>query len=393
MKLRSIPRLTLPTITAFGLIIAGASLLLFKLGSLTNGFANNEIQLPGTRAALEQIWQQPFFIPYSLAELATATVLPGNGYTASRIPAVLLGAGTAIMLYCVLKQWYGQRLAIFGTALLLTAPWFLHVSRLATPAVTFPFAMAVVLVLAVWWHRKERSRWTLYATAVLAALILSVPGAIWLLLIVFVIERTHIIASVKAMKLHAGLASVVFLILITPLLHILYKTKTLEWPALLAGAEHRPEVMTYLTDFVRVWQNLFIGGYQNPVFNLASLPVVNLLMSLAFLIGIYLYAQHPKASRTRLLAILWVAGTAIIALPNTINLTYILPILTVLATGGLGYLLHLWLKVFPRNPLARAFGIGLIALLVFFGIAYNIRSYYVAWPNNDATRAAFSRQL
>lgn len=395
MKLRlKKPRLTVESASLALLGIGGVGLLLFRLGSLLPGFAPVEMRLPGIKQVIEQLWNEPLLVPYSLSQLFVTILAPGAGFTASRLPAVLIGGLTAVLLFWVLKQWYGYRLAVFGTALTITAPWFLHVSRLATPAVVYPFTMTLILVLAVLWHRKERSSWLLYLSAVVTALTISVPGGIWLLACVVLIERRNILASYKATKWHALAASLVSLVLLIPLIHTLISTSNRTWSLVPFGYSGQwQSLIDYLQQFGAVWLHIFIGGYKDPLYNLAGLPVISSLLTVACAIGIYLYAKHRKAARTKLLALLWLVGTAVIALPNNVNLTLILPILMVLVTGGIGYLLHLWLKVFPRNPIARGFGIALIGLVIAFGVAYNLRNYFVAWPHNRATTAYFWRQL
>lgn len=371
---------------------AAIGLLLFRLGSLLPGLAAPETALPSVHDALSTVWNQPLWLPETLTQLLVAAILPSAGMTASRLPSVLLGLALVALLYWLLRQWYGYRLAIFGAVLCITAPWFLHLSRLATSDILYPLSMVVLLVLAALWHQAERKKWLVYATSIGVCLLLYIPGVIWLLPGLLLLERRNIAASIKTSKLHTGLAFLLGLITLTPLVHALIVDWRLYRP-LLGIPDVLPSVATYAQQFVQVWGHIFVGGYHKPVYNLAGLPMINILMTLAFVVGVYLYGQHRKAIRTRQLAYWWLAGTAIVALGGPVARSLILPIVFVLAIGGLGYLLHLWLKVFPRNPLARAFGIGLVALVVAFAVAYNLRNYYVAWPHNQATRAAYTRQL
>lgn len=392
MKLRFPSRVTIPATSTILLVLAAAGLLLFRLGSLLPGLAAIEQPLPTVHDSLHTIWHNPLSLPFSACQLLVAIILPTGGYTASRLPSVLLGLLFVGLLYWLLRQWYGQRLAIFGTLLLITAPWFLHVGRLATNSIMYPLVVTIVLVLAAGWHRRQRPRKLLYLSALLAALTLYVPGALWLLLALVITERRNIRASLKRNRLDTVLSTVIAIALILPLLHGLLFGNT-AWQQMLGWYGMPSGVVEYLKQFVMVWAHIFAGGYHQPVYNLAPLAAVNILMALSFVVGMYLYGQHAAASRSRLLLVLWLLGTALIALPGPINASLLLPIVLVLATGGIGYLLHLWLRVFPRNPLARTFGITLMAIVVVFAVAYNIREYYIAWPHNHATRQAFSRKL
>jgi hypothetical protein len=252
--------------------------------------------------------------------------------------------------------------------------------------------MTVLLVLAALWHQAERKKWLLYATGISVCLLLYIPGMIWLLPGLFILERRNIVSSLKAGKAHTGLAFVAALVTLAPLIHAL----SVDWHsyrAFLGIPAQLPSPSDYAQQFIQAWQHIFVGGYNQPVYSLGDLPLVNMLIALAFVVGVYLYGQHRKAIRTRQLLYWWIVGTALIALSGAVALNLILPIVFVLAVGGIGYLLHLWLKVFPRNPLARGFGIGLLAVVVAFAVLYNVRNYFVAWPHNPATRAAYTRQL
>ncbi|HEY1064276.1 MAG TPA: glycosyltransferase family 39 protein [Candidatus Saccharimonadales bacterium] len=392
MKLRSMPRLTMPRVTLFALVGSAVAITLFKLGSLVPGFAGAERQLPSLTDSLQSLWNDPLSLPFTLSQAFVAAIAPSAGYTVSRLPAVLLGLLLVALIYWLLKQWYGTRLALFGVLLLITAPWFLHVARVASPSIQYALAMSIVLVLAMLWHKKERPRKLLYATALAAAGLLYIPGAVWLLICVLLAERHTIIGSIKHNTLHTTLASLLGLAALTPLIHSLI----VDWhryASYLGWFGGLDKITDYGQQFVLVWWHIFVGGYTNPTYNLAGLALTNIFMTLSFVVGLYLYSRHPKATRTRLLLALWLVATALVTLPGPVHISLLLPLVIVVVTGGIGYLLHLWLKVFPRNPLARWFGIGLVALVVLFAVGYNLRSYFVAWPNNADTRTTFSRQL
>jgi hypothetical protein len=308
------------------------------------------------------------------------------------LPSVLLALLLIGAMYWLLRRWYNYRLAIYGTILLMTAPWLLHVGRMATVTVMYPLAMAVLLVLIALWHQQQRSKWLLYGSAVAVAALLYVPGIIWLLIWAVLLERRNIITSLRSGRWHSLAAIILWLVLLVPLGHMLIENWRLYQP-LLGLPSTWPSVLHIGEQFLLTWKYLFIGGYDNPLYNIATLAIVNFLVTIGFVIGLYLYGQHPKAVRTRQLAGFWLIGTLLIAFQGPVAIQLLLPLVLVLAIGGLGYLLHLWLKVFPRNPLARGFGIGIMGLMIAFAVAYNVRNYYVAWPNTAETKATFKQQL
>jgi hypothetical protein len=384
------PRLSLENLTGLAVLVIASSLLLGRLVALLPGMSTYERILPSVSDSLHALWTLPVNLPLVVARGFVAAIAPGSGIGVSRLPGVLLALITACMMYWLLQRWYGYRLALFGMLLFLTAPWFLRVGRLATSDIVFPLGMTTILVLAALWHNPKRGRLLLYATTAVAAVLLYIPGMIWLLLGVLLIERRNVLAQLSASKLHTFLNVLLGIILLLPMIHAL----TLRWQNVhfFVGLPTAwPSPLDFIEQFAHVWQYLFIGGWHNPVYNLGGLPIVDIVIGLFFIVGIYLHAQHPHATRTKTHLYLGLVGALLIAL-QTVSFSLILPIVVVMAVGGVGYLLHLWLKVFPRNPLARGFGIGLMAVVLCFTMAYNVRNYYVAWPHSPVTRAAFQRQ-
>ena len=392
LNLRLKQRLSTQSYVFIAVVLAAVFLLTVRLVKLLPGFAVAEQQLPTVHELLTTIWHQPLELPLHLSRLFVAGLSPYTGIGFSRLPSVLLAFTVVIAMYWLLKRWYNYRLALFGAVLVMTAPWLLHVGRLATVSIVYPFAMVVLLVLIALWHQQDRSKWLLYGTAISAAILLYVPGMVWLLAWGAFFERRNIIASLKTGRWHTAAFVALIAITLVPLGHALYIDWHLYRP-LLGLPDAWPGVLHAIEQFFLTWKYIFIGGYANPLYNVADVALVNFLMTIGFAVGVYLYSLHPKAVRTRQLAGLWLIGTALLALQGPVSIQLILPIVVVLAVGGIGYLLHLWLKVFPRNPLARGFGIGVVGLIIAFAVAYNVRNYFVAWPNSSETKRTFNQQL
>jgi hypothetical protein len=391
MKLRFKPRLSGQSITVLAILLSSLGFLGYHLSSLTAGLQLREQVLPPVSASLERLWNQPLELPLTMSRLLVAAALPDSGTWQARMPSVALGLLIIMLTYWLLLKWYGYRLALFGITLLITTPWFLHVSRLATTDIVYPFGMIILLALAALWHQSKRRLRLLYMSAVAAAIVLYIPGAIWLLVGIALLERRHLLSSLRAGRHHSIAAVAIGLVLLAPLIHALIVNWHM-YRSLLGLPAILPSPLHYLQQFYQVWQHIFISSYNDPLYNIAGLPALDVLTSIAFLVGVYLYAQHRRAVRTKQILYLWLSGTALIALGGPVGLSLLLPVVIVVATCGLGYILHLWLKVFPRNPVARAFGIGLLSLVLVFAVAYNVRNYFVAWPQNATTQALFQAQ-
>lgn len=387
MKLSVKPRLSVRSVTGLSLAISTVTLLTYRLVTLTGSLNWREYYVLNAKTILAQIWNNPVGLPLLLSRLVVSVVIPSVTTFWMRIPSVLLGMILAALLYRLIKRWYGYRLALFGTFMLITAPWYLHSARIATGDIMYPLAMTCLLILAALWHQKERPKWLIYMSIVVVGLTIYVPGMLWLVLCLAVFERRNIAATLKTQKGHASGAIALGLLTVAPLVHAL----VLNWHlyrSFLGLPARWPNPLDYVQNFFQTWQYIFVGGWHVPIANLGGLPIVDILTGISFVVGVYLYAKHPKAVRTRQLLAVWLLGTGLIAF-GSVSIYLLLPIVVVLSIGGIGYLLHLWLKVFPKNPVARSFGIGLICTVILFAVAYNLTNYFIAWPNSPATKAAF----
>ena len=365
-------------------------ILTFRLSSLLP-LTLQESLLPASRILLHNAWHTPVMLPYTAAQISVNALHLSNSLFAARLPSVLTGVIIIGLLFWVMRRWYGQRLALFGGVLLITAPWVLHAARSAGTLIMYPLAMTVCLTLAVAWHRKTVHRWLLYLSALLVAATLYIPGSVWLLLIVLAIEFRPVLTSIKLHRLDSVLSCLLGLILLVPLAHSIITTPALA--RLYAGLlPQLPNIGQFGHNFVAAWLHIFIGHSLDATTSIPGTPIVDILTTVGFIIGIYLYAKHPKAQRSLLLMGLWVIATVLVAF-GMVSILVLLPIVAVLSIGGIGYLLHLWLKVFPRNPLARAMGIGLITLLVASSLTYNVRNYFVAWPHDPVVRSQLLPRL
>jgi hypothetical protein len=111
------------------------------------------------------------------------------------------------------------------------------------------------------------------------------------------------------------------------------------------------------------------------------------------LIGIYFYVRHIRNQRAQLLGIFALIGSLLVALLGAPAMSYIVPVAYLVVGTGLTYFLRRWLLVFPRNPIARSIGIGLVCLVVVVASVYHITSYFIAWRYSPATTAVFREHV
>jgi hypothetical protein len=60
---------------------------------------------------------------------------------------------------------------------------------------------------------------------------------------------------------------------------------------------------------------------------------------------------------------------------------------------GLTYLNFLWQKTFPKNPIARSISLLILVFCVLLASAYNLKAYFIAWPNSPSTFIVFNKKV
>lgn len=372
------------------LAIAGlAALLLYKLGSLTGGLSSGELTAASAPVGWHGMYQQPLDLPLKLARSVVFYLFPVHGQTLSRLPNAFFGGLAIISFAWLIRLWHGTRTAVLAGLLFATSAWVLHASRLASFDVLYLWATPTLLLVHSLLHKYGKRSAVWYGSLLIWGLMLYIPGLIWLLVAEAYLQKGVLLDSwrhfgrwwQRLLYLLAGLAWLPLLII-----GLRRPGNLMAWlglPAHLAGPAH------LLKQFVAVPVHLFIRGPQYPDIWLARTPVLDVFTLVACVIGIYFYATHLQAARSRLLGLFTLAGLLLVGLGGPVGLSLLVPLLYVWAAAGIAYLTREWLRVFPNNPLARSLGLGLIALVVSLSCVYNLRAYFVAWPHNQTTRVTF----
>jgi hypothetical protein len=135
---------------------------------------------------------------------------------------------------------------------------------------------------------------------------------------------------------------------------------------------------------------IFFRTPEDPSRWLGTVPLLGAFVLVCLAAGGLFYASHLRAERTRLLISLGLISFLLLAAGGPVSRSLLVPLLYIVAFGGLAYLIHYWLTLFPRNVTARWLGISIICVAVGLTVTYNLRHYFVAWPHNPDTHAAFT---
>lgn len=375
-------------------IAAVCFIMLYRLGSLTGGMSENEIQQQLFASSWHNIWNNPLNAPLNIVEWLFLTIIPHHGQTVTRVGSTIFGVLAAAAFAYILRRWYGVRTALYGTALFGLSSWFLHVSRFAGSDIMYLWAIPTLLATHIAWERYAHKPLASFLAIGMLTMLMYIPGMVWLILLSLGLQIHHLNdgwQNIKGWMQRSGLV-IFFLILLVPLILAFIRTSSLVVTWL--GLPHNlPSLGSIMRGLVHSISFFIFRGPADPQLWLDRLPILGFFTSIMLVLGTIFYAKHARAPRTLLLAGLFIAGAILFALGGPVAISVLVPIVYLIITAGVGFLLHDWLRVFPRNPLARSVGYGLLAIAISLACVYNLRSYFIAWPHNTQTRLTFHNRL
>jgi len=362
-----------------------AASLVWRIGSLVPTYNTNEAASFLMSRSLEGLFNMPLNAPFYLVVKALSFVFP-NDLVATRLAAVVFGFGTLILFALLLRQWHGRRTAVIGTLLFGLSAWFLHTARFGAPEVLYFGIFA--LAACGFWLRQTGSRLALITSLALTALMLYVPGMVWFI-VLGVIWRWKVID--RAFKKHLATVSattLLFLGALVPLALALYKTPALIKPWVGLPADW-PTPVEMGRNLLEVPYHLLVRGEATPATWLGTAPILDVFSLVMFIVGGYLYLRHGKLARTPLFLGIAVVMAALMTIGSPISFTVIIPFMYLLVAAGTSHVLGEWFKVFPRNPIARTIGTGVMYIVIGLACVYQLTHYFAGWPHAQATHDAY----
>ena len=383
-----------PILAGFGLVAAFiVGLFSFRLGGLAPESAAEKAAITHL-GALGNVTSDLVLAPYKIYAWLVMR-LPGSDLTNIRLASATITLSCVVLFYVLARRWHGRLNAAVATILFATSSWTLFTGRAGTGAIALAFAVLSLLAAAVWINKSEvgkAANRSVIAFALATTITLFAPGGIWFVLATCLIILKPLVAHLKMASTPArvaagaivatGLAG--FIAACAGSLDTLYQAFGLPgtWPGGSLLAENAS--LTFLGFFFR--------GPGDAAIWLANTPLLDMATSALLLLGAILYAKHLRNSRTQLLASFSVIAMVLTLLNGATALSYLQPVVYLIAASGLAYLLHDWRKVFPRNPIAETVAVGLVGFMLLAAVNFHIQRYFVAWHQSPATAEAFQRQ-
>ncbi len=245
----------------------------------------------------------------------------------------------------------------------------------------------------LWYQRKQSHRIPIgYGVAVLLASLCYVPGMIWFELFGLILLNQGVRRQLRqTQRLHLAGWGSLFVIIIIPLL-----LAGIKKPQIFLSISGLPPTIHALSNIasnaLNTIMSVGVRSNGNPLLWVGHAPLLNIVELILGIIGGYYYLYRERSRRTIFLVGSTVLCMVLISFGGSVGFACLVPFAYLFIASGLDHLLDQWLSVFPRNPIARSTGVGLICIMLFFSVLYQVRSYYVAWPHHAATREIFQLQ-
>lgn len=374
----------------YGVSLAAAvAVLLYKLYELVPYPSRSEVAARAAAQTYQQLLDDPLFLPHKAMQLL-AYVAGLDSLLTSRVISTFFAFIAVLFFYRVIRTWYTPRVAFMGSSVFLTASWFLHTARMATPTVLYLLSIALIWAgLRIAQATKRPITIALIAAVMLV--LLYVPGFIWLLMAACIWQRKRITAAVRSIRpVPLSILGLGGLISLAVLVQAFIRDPSLilTWLGLPSAFMAKEAAI----DLILTPYHIFVRAPFNPEVWLGRLPYSNIAMTLLFGLGCFVLYKSVALDRIRALIGFSIIGALLAALGGAVSLVIVLPLLCVAVTAGLALLLQQWFTVFPRNPIARAVGVLCVSALVALSAAYNLYQYFEVWPRNPDVQRVYSSQ-
>lgn len=375
--------------TLFFLVLVGFIFVLFSFLSLIpTRAASAELSSAENTHSLTSIYENPVNAPYKLATYAVTQL--SDSVRVARFVSLTFYLAVCVAMFYSLRHWHTLQASLLTTLAFASNSVLLATGRLGTPLIVV-VSFFIFMSSLLWKVHTRSKRFVPVLIAFALASLLYVPGILWFAAILGIVYINKVKQFFKNTKKGAVATGILLaLAVITPLiLGFVRDTSILkEWLLL-------PDTL--------IWENVprailkvpsaFIYRMPaEPLINIGRLPIFDITSGIIFLIGLYAYARKLRLDRTKVMVGSALVGCIIGAIGQTTTaVIMLLPFAYSIIAAGIEYLLDEWHRVFPKNPVARSFGMVLVTTVMLFSVYYQLIRFFVVWPQAPETRNAYNQ--
>jgi hypothetical protein len=373
-------------------IAALIAFLWYKLVDTPHGYSPLEWLIRQNLVAkaytFHYLWNNVVFAPYYLA-LMIPQYLDRYGLFSIRSVGDVFGLISVVIFFYINWRWWGTFIAVLSTILYTTSFWFLIVSRNTGPQVLYVLAALIIILLGFVVRNEKRHETKTLLSALLALVLLYIPGMVWFILIASILQRKLIIKEFKKLPVQVKyIIPLASIIIVVPLVHGCL-TNYSELKTIL-GFPVVFSMHTFLKNLLYWPLIIFIRSPINSLYSIGHLAILSIFVDVMFVLGLYWIWLKRKLDRFYLLGATIILSWVLYAIGGPVSIYLSIPFIICIAATGLAFLISQWFTVFPKNPVARTVGMVIVVIAIISVSYLNINQYFVAWPNTTSTIAVYS---
>jgi hypothetical protein len=394
MKTRTLKQLVLYNyryIFGYAIVILFSLYFLgWRLGSLVPGLAPREIANAAANTNLQSLASAPVTPLHSLLQYASFQIFDITSFSI-RLPGVLLSGATVVVLYFLLKKWFGRPAALTSSALLISADWFLFIARLGTGGMEFGFWLSLSLLSLTKILERKRAWLIIFALSTVGLLFTPFGPYATLTLLVSILgykvfrSRVHEVnTSIKAVSYFIVLLGVAGIATLSAF--------NVQFIKQLLVIESVPTIkQIFINMLTNASSVVAILPHANPVVSPSSFAMIRFFELIFIMFGL---AMLFKTRVNRLNLTVIVLSTVLFIVSGLSNTSYALGLFivpsTIFMTAGIRHLIHRWKRMFPNNPYARIAAYVPMAVLFICVVGVHYVTYFQLWVHQTKTQQAFS---
>lgn len=373
------------TVALFGLYF-----LAWRLGSLPSGLSFQELQSAANNVQFSTFFSNPIYPLHGLLQWLSLQLF-GIGAISIRLPNSIIAVATALLLYTLLKKWFGKVTSLLAIAFILSADWFLFIARSGVGVIEFSFWLTLIL-LSFTKLVENKPRW-LAVYGLSTAFMLFSPFGIYAVLTSTICLFTCAMFRKRAneapvyAKVAFGVLPVVALAILTWL-----SVKDINFLRTLLGTATLPTPFEFFKNMVmNASSSVMIWPDNNPLLGPNGIFLIRFVEFTFMLFGLIMLV----VTRVNRLNIVVIANAIALAIVSGLSSSaysgglLIVPA-AIFFTCGLRHFIHRWQRTFPKNPYARVALYIPLSIMLISATVLHFQSYFVLWPRQSMTARVFT---
>lgn len=337
-------------------------------------------------------WYRAVNAPY-LITARIAGIVTDSSLMSARLTSTLVTLSAIVLFYLLIRIWFNSKMAMVGSLLFLTSSLTLNTAHQATFVPMLILSPLLIFTTFTWFMRTKNNLFLSFLAFIFALAISAyTPYMLWFILIAVIATSFYAKNKLKKLKIWQLLAgAAVYVLILVPLIISLIGAPGQLRELLGIPTYGLANITEYSMNLVQIISSIFFYASTMPVTFLGNLPVLDVFSSACAILGIYYFIKRFRHRRSIIIFSGLSFSILLLALFNNFQLFFalLLPFLYIFVIAGIIELLKQWFQFFPRNPLARNFGVALIVIAIGLVSFYQLQRYYVAWANAPETKAVY----